>query len=65
METALCLSYSQIVEGGADCSYCDAPAAVVVSTGADPDPDPMCWPHACQFIDTNRAIGDRLFSVAA
>ena len=62
METALCISYAQIVEGEAECVYCDTAARVTVSTGADPDPEPVCWQHARELLDSNLVLGDRLFA---
>jgi uncharacterized membrane protein YadS len=65
VETALVLSYSQIVEGAASCSVCGAAAAVTLSTGADPEPDPLCWDHARQMISVSSLVCERLFGIAA
>lgn len=65
METELCISYSQIVEGAATCEYCDQAATVTVSTGADPEPAPMCWHHARDMLDVSLTLGNRMFAVAA
>ena len=65
METALMISLEQIVEGEASCDYCDETATVTVATGADPEPAPVCWHHAQDFILATSASGSRMFSKTA
>jgi hypothetical protein len=58
---ALCLSWAQIVEGGAVCAYCPKPATVAVATGADPEYVPICWKCATGLIASASSFGDYAF----
>ena len=63
MPTAvLVIVVRQLLGGrGSTCLYCSAPAVATVSTGADPDRDPVCGEHAAGFLeiaaDTVRKLG--------
>lgn len=54
--TALALHVDQLIEGPEEeCVYCDQRARWLLSTGADPDPEPTCGDHAAQMIEANAA----------
>ena len=65
LETALVVSYSQIVDGEIACEYCANPADVMLSTGADPEECPICWTHARQMVTISVATMDQIFGHAA
>jgi hypothetical protein len=65
IETALVLHLEQIVEGDAACSTCGEGAVLTVSTGADPEPEPVCLTHARDWLGATTAIVTNLFGERA
>lgn len=59
-ETAPVVAFSQILDGTETCEHCNEQAAVMLSTGADPEPEPYCWPAARQMVQAAISVMDTI-----